>query len=501
MNKTIQPTYAGQDIVERSIFERSEPGHVGYRFEPLDVPEQALDQILPAAQLRKQVPRFPEVTEATVVRHFTRLSVLNHHIDRDVYPLGSCTMKYNPKVNELAAGMPGFAAMHPLAPPRAAQGCLEVMDLLRRCLIEITGLDGITLQPAAGAQGEFTAMLMARAYFADRREDRRRVIFPDSAHGTNPASVSLAGFEPVEIKSNERVLVDREALGRELDDRTAAFMLTNPNTLGLFEEEIVDIAAMVHEAGGLLYLDGANMNAMVGVTRPGDMGFDMCHLNLHKTFSTPHGGGGPGAGPVGFRDFLEPYQPRPTIERRDGGSFDLDWQRPKSVGKVHSFLGNFGMHVRALAYILALGPDGLRENTENAVLNANYLKALLREHFDLPYESASLHEFVLSGNRQKKRGVRTTDIGKRLLDYGFYSPTVYFPLIVEEAIMVEPTESEARSSLDRFALAMIAIAKEVESDPDLVRDAPHTTPVARLDEARAAKELKLRWHPPETNGG
>ncbi len=479
-------------MLEPLIFERSEPGYVGYRFEPLDVDPAPLDTLIPAEYLRSTPPAFPEVTEPTVVRHYTRLSVLNHHIDRDVFPLGSCTMKYNPKANEAVAELAGFAHLHPLTPVSAAQGALAVLHELAQCLAQITGLDHVTLQPAAGAQGELTAMLMARAYFRDRGEDRQRVIFPDSAHGTNPASVALAGFEPVEISSNERGTVDLVALSAELDERTAAFMLTNPNTLGIFEKDIVEIAERVHAAGALLYLDGANMNAMCGVTRPGDMGFDMCHLNLHKTFSTPHGGGGPGAGPVGVRDFLEPYLPRPVVRAQSGG-FELDWQRPKSVGKVHAFYGNFGMHVRALAYIWALGPEGLRENTENAVLNANYLKARLAGDYDVPYPSPSLHEFVLSGVRQKRRGVRTTDIAKRLLDFGFYAPTVYFPLIVDEAIMVEPTESETLRSLDRFADAMREIAREAREAPDTVRAAPHTTPLARLDEARAARALKLSY--------
>jgi glycine dehydrogenase subunit 2 len=490
----------GGTPLEPLIFERSHPGRVGYRLDPLDVPEQPLGELLPARFQRRRAPRLPEVTEATAVRHYTRLSVLNHHVDRDIYPLGSCTMKYNPKANDAAAALPGFAGLHPLAPEAAVQGALALMHALSRCLAEITGLDRVSLQPAAGAQGELTGMLLARAYFADRGEQRTRVIFPDSAHGTNPASLRLAGFEPVEIRSNARGLVDLEVLGSELDDRTAAFMLTNPNTLGLFEPEILEIARRVHEAGALLYLDGANMNALVGVARPGDMGFDICHLNLHKTFSTPHGGGGPGSGPVGVRDMLEPYLPRPTIARHDDGRFALDWERPRSIGKMHSFVGNFGVLVRAYAYILSLGPEGLRENTENAVVNANYLKSRLVGAYELPYTSASLHEFVLSGSRQKAAGVRTLDIAKRLLDYGFYAPTVYFPLIVDEAIMIEPTESETVRSLDRFAEAMLEIARDVHERPELILEAPHVTPVARLDEAHAARHLRLRWTPSAGDG-
>jgi len=480
---------------EPLIFELSVPGHVGYRLEPLDVPDVPIEELVPKEFQRRSEPRLPEVTEPQVVRHFTRISVLNHHIDRDVFPLGSCTMKYNPKVNEAVAGLGGFANLHPLTPEQGAQGALALMADLARHLAVITGMDRVTLQPAAGAQGEFTGLLIARAYFHERGEnERNRVIFPDSAHGTNPASAAMCGFEPVEIKSNARGVVDVEALSQALDGRAAVFMVTNPNTLGLFEEDILAIAARVHEAGALLYLDGANLNALAGVTRPGDMGFDICHLNLHKTFSTPHGGGGPGSGPVGVKARLEPYLPRPTIEER-GGRYILDWNRPRSVGKVHSFYGNFGMHVRALAYILALGPDGLREATENAVLNANYLKSLLVGDFDLPYDGPSLHEFVLSGDRQKEHGVRTADMAKRLLDHGFYAPTVYFPLIVHEALMIEPTESETKESLDRFAAALIDIAREARENPAVLHEAPHSTPVRRLDEARAARELKLRWQP------
>jgi glycine dehydrogenase subunit 2 len=480
---------------EPIIFELSVPGHVGYQLEPLDVPDIPVEELLPHDLRRRTEPRLPEVTEPQVVRHFTRISVLNHHIDRDVFPLGSCTMKYNPKVNETVAGLPGFANLHPLAPEQATQGALAQMADLARYLAVITGMDRVTLQPAAGAQGEFTGLLIARAFFRDRGEsERMRVIFPDSAHGTNPASAAMCGFEPVEIKSDARGLVDLEALSRALDSRAAVFMVTNPNTLGLFEEDILAIATRVHEAGALLYLDGANLNALAGVARPGEMGFDICHLNLHKTFSTPHGGGGPGSGPVGVKARLEPYLPRPTIEER-GGRYVLEWDRPRSVGKVHSFYGNFGMHVRALAYILALGPNGIREATENAVLNANYLKSLLVGEFDLPYAGPSLHEFVLSGDRQKAHGVRTADMAKRLLDHGFYAPTVYFPLIVHEALMIEPTESETKESLDRFAAALVDIAREARETPEVLHEAPHSTPVRRLDEARAARELKLRWRP------
>ncbi len=484
---------------EKLIFERSRPGVRGALLPELDVPARGADALVPEA-LRRQSPlRFPEVSEPEVVRHFTNLSALNHHVDKDLYPLGSCTMKYNPKINERMAALPGFGLLHPLTPEGDAQGALELMAMLEDALAEITGLPAVSLQPAAGAQGELTAMLVARAYHRDRGEDRDEVIIPDSAHGTNPASVRIAGLQAVEIKSNAAGRVDLAELKKLLGPRTAAMMLTNPNTLGIFERGIEEIAAAVHEAGGLLYLDGANMNALVGLARPGAMGFDMMHLNLHKTFSTPHGGGGPGSGPIAVREDLRPYLPFPTVERADG-AYRLEYVRPKSVGRVHGFFGNFGVLVRALTYILSLGAPGLREVSRNAILNANYLMAKLADVYELRYPGPCMHEFVLSASRQKARGVRASDVSKRLLDFGMHAPTTYFPLIVDEALMIEPTETESKETLDRFVEVMRRIAAEAEESPETVTGAPHTTPVARPDEARAARKLKLRWSPDDEAG-
>jgi glycine dehydrogenase subunit 2 len=440
------------------------------------------------------------VSEPEVVRHFTNLSVLNHHVDRNLYPLGSCTMKYNPKINDRMAALPGFALLHPLVPDDLAQGALTLLRRLEEALAEITGLPAISLQPAAGAQGELAAMLVARAHHASRGEGRDEVIIPDSAHGTNPASVRIAGMKAVEIHSNAEGRVDREALGRALGPRTAALMLTNPNTLGIFESEIEAVAGMVHEAGALLYLDGANMNALVGLARPGDMGFDMMHLNLHKTFSTPHGGGGPGAGPIAVREDLRRYLPSPVLVGEEG-AYRFDDDRPQAVGRLHGFTGNFGVLVRALTYIMSLGGEGLREVSRNAILNANYVMARLKDAYDLEYPGPCMHEFVLSAARQKRRHVRAADVSKRLLDHGFHAPTTYFPLIVEEALMIEPTETESRATLDAFVDAMLSIAREAEETPERVTAAPTTTPVSRPDEARAARQVKLRWTPEATRGG
>jgi glycine dehydrogenase subunit 2 len=460
-----------------------------------DVPDVPLEEILGAAQIRRESAALPEVSEPDLVRHYTRLSQRNYAIDVGFYPLGSCTMKYNPKINEDVARLPGFARLHPNVPEDLAQGALELLWRLEGLLCEVSGMDRVTFQPSAGAHGELTSLLMISAYHRDRGEaDRTRVIVPDSAHGTNPASAAMAGFQVVTVPSDARGNIDREALRRVVDQRTAALMLTNPNTLGLFEEHVAEVASIVHECGGLMYLDGANFNAMLGITRPGDQGFDVMHMNVHKTFSTPHGGGGPGAGPVAVKRLLEPYLPTPTVERH-GERFVLDEDRPKSIGRVRAFNGNFGVFVRAYAYILAWGPL-LRQVSEAAVLNANYLLARLRPYFDLPYDRTCMHEFVLSGRRQKQQdGVRTLDIAKRLLDYGFHAPTIYFPLIVEEAIMIEPTETESRQTLDAFADALIRIVHECRTDPDLVRSAPHTTVVGRLDEVAAARRLNLRWRP------
>jgi len=429
-----------------------------------------------------------------VVRHFTRLSRLNYANDEGFYPLGSCTMKYNPKVNEKIARLDGFAEAHPLMPEGAVQGCLQVMADLERYLCEITGMDAFTLQPAAGAQGEFTGIKMVRAYHQAHGNPRQIVLIPDSAHGTNPASAHLCGYRVEEIASNARGCIDLEELKRRMSEDVAVLMLTNPNTLGVFEREIGEISQVVHARGGLVYLDGANLNAFVGVARPGDMGVDVMHTNLHKTFSTPHGGGGPGSGPVGVKEILARFLPVPRIVRT-GERFLLKPDFPDSIGKVHGFYGNFGMHVRAYAYILANGAAGLREIAETAVLNANYLRTRLLGTYHLPYASPTLHEVIFSDRNLEPHGVRTLDVAKRLMDYGFHPPTIYFPLVVKGALMIEPTESEGIEELDAFVEAMIRIAREAEEDPELLRTAPHTTPVGRLDEAAAARKPVLRWTP------
>ena len=478
-----------------TVFDKSRPGRRGTTIPAPDVPTAPATELLPAGQVRDAPARLPEMPEHEVVRHFTELSLKNHHVDRALYPLGSCTMKYNPKVNEATARMPGFAGLHPLAPHDCAQGALRLMWELGEMLREIAGMDAITLQPAAGAQGEMTGVFLMRAFHRARGDGRRRkVITPDSAHGTNPATITLAGFEVVEVRSNEQGRVDLDSLRGVLDDETAGMMLTNPNTLGVFESEIEEIAALVHEAGGLMYMDGANLNALVGVVRPGDMGYDMVHFNLHKTFSTPHGGGGPGAGPVAVVESLARFLPFPQL-RRNGEEYTLDWDLPDSIGRLHGFYGNFGVLVRAYTYIRMLGPDGLREMADAAVLNNAYLSARLADTYPLPY-GRGMHESVFSGARLKKAyGVKTMDVAKRLLDYGFHAPTIYFPLNVAEALMTEPTETATREELDAYAEAMLAIAREAAEDPELVRTAPHLTPVRRLDEGRAGRRLDVRWEP------
>jgi len=478
---------------EKLLFEISRPGRRGFALPPLDVPDPERYD-LPAACTRDEVQGFPELSETEVVRHYTRLSRLNYAIDLGLYPLGSCTMKYNPKIHEKIARLPGFSEAHPQAPQEAAQGCLRLMHDLERALAAICGMDRFTLQPAAGAQGEQVGIMMARAYHRDRGNPRQVVLIPDSAHGTNPASAHLAGYRVEEIESNDKGCIDLPSLRRRMAEDVAVLMLTNPNTLGVFESEIEAIAATVHAKGGLLYMDGANLNAFVGRARPGDMGVDVHHLNLHKTFSTPHGGGGPGAGPVGVKKHLEPYLPVPTVEKA-GERYHLRHDRPKSIGKVRSFFGNFGMHLRAYAYILALGPQGLRRMAETAVLNANYIRRKLETTYHLPYTQPSLHEVVLSDKHLEETGVHTLDIAKRLMDYGFHPMTIYFPLIVKGAMMIEPTESESREELDAFIEAMRTIDEEARRDPELVRTAPHTTPIRRLDEVSAARNPILRWSP------
>jgi len=513
---------------EALVFEKSAPGKRAYKMPPLDVPAVDAKALLGEAH-RESRAGLPELSEIEIIRHFTRLSTWNYAIDLGMYPLGSCTMKYNPRVNEFVSRIEGLAEAHPYRPDALAQGILEVIDLLQRCLLEITGMDAITLQPAAGAHGEFTGILLARAWHESRGNPRKKILIPDSAHGTNPATAAICGYTVENLKSNAEGGIDLEALARQVDEETAALMLTNPSTIGVFENQIHKIADILHAKGSLLYMDGANMNALVGKVRPGDFGVDVMHLNLHKTFSTPHGGGGPGSGPVACRAFLEPFLPTPVLVKRSAtkglgtegpgtkglgtegpgtegpgteglgtegrGTAELRWDynRPQSVGRVRAFYGNTGMFIRALAYILANGPDGLRQTTEDAVLNANYIRKKLEDLYELPYKTPSMHEVVFSDKRQAAKGVKTGDIAKRLIDYGFHPYTVSFPLIVHGALMIEPTESESLEELNLFIDAMRSIAREVEESPELVKTAPHSTRVSRLDEVAAARKPVLRW--------
>jgi glycine dehydrogenase subunit 2 len=501
---------AHQTQSEGLVFDKSSPGKRAYKLAPLDVPEVDPAALLGDAQ-RNESAQLPELSEIEIIRHFTRLSTWNYAIDLGMYPLGSCTMKYNPRVNELVARIEGLAEAHPYQPESLAQGSLEIVELLQQCLIDITGMDAITLQPAAGAHGEFTGILLVRAYHESKGNARKKVLVPDSAHGTNPATAALCGYAVQNLKSNALGMVDLEALEAAVDEDTAALMLTNPSTIGVFESEIHKIADILHAKGALLYMDGANMNALVGKARPGDFGVDVMHLNLHKTFSTPHGGGGPGSGPVACKAILEPFLPTPVLVRKstnpgasglasetgEGKGATLAWSfdRPQSVGRVRACYGNYGMFIRALAYIMANGPDGLRQTTEDAVLNANYIRAGLQDLYELPYTTASMHEVVFSDKRQAAKGIRTGDIAKRLIDYGFHPYTVSFPMIVSGALMIEPTESESREELDLFIAAMRSIAQEVEDSPELVKNAPHSTRVSRLDETTAARKPVLRWKP------
>jgi glycine dehydrogenase subunit 2 len=486
-----------------TIFERSRPGRRAATLPPVDVPVRPLDELIPAHLRRERPAQLPEVSEPEIVRHYNRISRRNYDLDTGLYPLGSCTMKHNPRVNERVAALPGHARLHPAQDPQRAQGALELMWLLGEALAELTGLPHVSLQPSAGAHGELAGLLLTRAYHADRGERRTTVLTPDTAHGTNPASVTMAGYKLVKVTTDERGGVDVDDLRSKVTDDIACMMLTNPNTLGLFDENITEIAAIVHEAGGTLYYDGANLNAIMGHSKPGDMGFDIVHVNLHKSFSQPHGGGGPGSGPIAVSDRIEPHLPVPRIVRRDSGngtspSYDLDHDRPKSIGRLRGFQGNFGVFVRSYAYILSLGGDGLAEASETAVLNANYLLARLREgpaarYLPLAFERRCMHEFVLSGRPAKRvLKVTTLDVAKRLLDFGFHPPTIYFPLLVEESLMVEPTETETRESLDAFADAIEEILAEAERDPQLLKQAPYTTPVRRLDETAAARQPVVR---------
>ena len=480
---------------EALTFEKSSPGKKAYKLPPLDVPEIDASALLGGA-VREDAGYLPELSEIEIIRHFTRLSTWNYAIDLGMYPLGSCTMKYNPRVNEYVSRLEGIAEAHPYQPEHLSQGALQIIKTLQECLVEITGMDTITLQPAAGAHGEFTGILMTRAYHQSKGNPRKTVLVPDSAHGTNPATAAVVGYQVQNIKSNSLGMVDVPALEQLVTEDVAALMITNPSTIGVFESEIHKIADILHAKGALLYMDGANMNALVGKTRPGDFGVDVMHLNLHKTFSTPHGGGGPGSGPVACKAILEPFLPTPVVVENADGTLYFNYDRPQSVGRVRMFYGNFGMFVRALAYILANGPDGLRQTTEDAVLNANYIRKKLEDVYELPYKTPTLHEVVFSDRRQVARGVKTGDIAKRLIDYGFHPYTTSFPLIVPGALMIEPTESESKEELDLFVDAMRQVAREAEENPELVLNAPHSTRISRLDETTAARKPVLRWKPP-----
>ncbi|HEY7455694.1 MAG TPA: aminomethyl-transferring glycine dehydrogenase subunit GcvPB [Solirubrobacterales bacterium] len=492
-----------QDEAVLTIFERSQPGRRAAVLPEAEVPEPPLEELIPAALLREEAPRLPEVAEPEIVRHYNRLSRRNFDLDTGFYPLGSCTMKHNPRLNERVAALPGHARLHPAQDPKRAQGALELIWLLQESLAEICGLPHVSLQPSAGSHGELAGLLLTRAFHADRGEARPKVLAPDTSHGTNPASVTMAGYEIVKVATDERGGVEIDDLRAKVDDDVACLMLTNPNTLGLFDENIAEIATLIHDVGGTLYYDGANLNAVMGHSRPGDMGFDIVHVNLHKSFSQPHGGGGPGAGPIAVSERIEPFLPRPQVVRREGGNgsgphYDLDHERPRSIGRLRGFQGNFGVFVRSYAYILSLGADGLAEASETAVLNANYLKARLAagragRHLPVAFDRHCMHEFVLSGKPMKKElGIATLDLAKRLLDFGFHPPTVYFPLLVEEALMIEPTETETKESLDAFADAIDQILAEAEQDPEKAKQAPHTTPVRRLDEVKAARRPVVR---------
>jgi glycine dehydrogenase subunit 2 len=487
----------------KTIYEKSVPGRRAAQLPPLGegINETPIDELIPAHLLREQPAELPEVSEPEIIRHYNRLSRRNFDLDTGFYPLGSCTMKYNPRLNERVAGLPGHAKLHPATDPSDAQGALQLMYLLQESLSEITGLPTVSLQPSAGSQGELAGLLLTRAYHDDQGRNPTKVLTPDTAHGTNPASVTMAGYEVVKVATNEQGGVDVEDLKSKIDDDVACLMLTNPNTLGVFDENIAEISSLVHDAGGLLYYDGANLNAIMGQARPGDMGFDIVHVNLHKSFSQPHGGGGPGAGPIAVSGRVEPFIPRPQVVRNEIGDevfFDLDYDRPKSIGRLRGFQGNFGVFVRSLAYILSLGGDGLSKASRLAVLNANYLKQRLSEgragkYLPVAFDRHCMHEFVLSGAPMKKDlGIKTLDLAKRLLDFGFHPPTVYFPLLVDEALMVEPVETEAKSDLDAFAEAIESILEEAEGDATVAQNAPYTTPVRRLDEVGATRKPVIR---------
>jgi glycine dehydrogenase subunit 2 len=485
---------------ESLIFERSSPGKLAYQLPDLDVPPVAAAEALGVENVRDEIADFPEVSEVEAIRHFTRLSTQNYAIDYGLYPLGSCTMKYNPRVNEAVARIDGLAWIHPYQPESLSQGAMEIVAALEDALAEIAGMDAVTLQPAAGAHGEFTGILLIRALLESQGNPRKKVLIPDSAHGTNPATVATSGYIVENIKSNAQGMIDLEVLAQAANADVAALMVTNPNTIGVFERDIVEAAKILHAKGAMLYMDGANMNALAGIARPGDFGVDVMHLNLHKTFSTPHGGGGPGCGAVAVKRHLEPFLPIPRLERRTTNDeprtrYAWTYDLPKSIGRVRAFYGNFGVFVRALAYIMAHGGPGLRNATMDAVLNATYIRKLLEPYYELPYKSPTMHECVFSDDRQARQGVHTGDIAKRLIDYGFHPYTVSFPLIVHGAMMIEPTETESKQEIDLFIDALISIAKEVEEDPQLVLKAPHLTRTSRVDEVSAARRPVVRWKP------
>ncbi len=488
------PGTQGLLFEEPVIFERSVPGRQGYSLPELDVPAVDSSKLFSSEILRKDKPVLPEVSEPDVIRHYTRLSQWNYSIDTGFYPLGSCTMKHNPKVNEEVARMAGFTKAHPFQPVETVQGALHIIYELQNYLAAISGMDAVTLQPAAGAHGEFTGLLMARAYLTAKGNPRKKILIPDTAHGTNPASSAICNYQVVEIKSKEKGILTPEAVAAVMDEDVAALMLTNPNTLGLFEKNIREISEVVHAKGGLVYCDGANQNALLGQARVGDMGVDVMHFNLHKTFTTPHGGGGPGSGPVAVKKFLEPYLPVPIVAKQEG-KYILQHDRSQSVGKVRAFYGNFGMLLRAYTYIREMGPDGLKQVSDMAVTNANYIRARLTPFYHLAYDQLCMHECVFSDKKQSEKGVKTMDIAKRLMDYGYHPPTVYFPLVVPGAMMIEPTETESLETLNEFCDAMISIAKECEENPDKVHSAPHLTHRGRLDEVKAVREPKLVWKP------
>ncbi len=474
------------------IFDKSVKGRMGVKLPASQVPSLELSENINTALLREIPAELPEITEPEVVRHFVNLSTKNHHVDKDFYPLGSCTMKYNPKINDVIASMPGFAGLHPDQPEETTQGALQLMYELEQMMKKITGMSRVTLQPSAGSQGEFVGILMMKKYHAKNGENRKYIIIPETAHGTNPASVILGGFKTRQVKSDNRGRVDIEDLKSLVDADVAGMMLTQPNTLGLFEDNIEEISSVIHGVGGLMYMDGANLNALVGLARSADMGFDITHINLHKTFSTPHGGGGPGAGPIGVVDKLVPFLPVPMIDKVDDG-YTLNFGTDNSIGRIHTFFGNFGILVRAYVYIRMLGEEGLRDMTKMAILNANYLKARLQDKYEVPFSEGTMHEFVTSGIKQKERGIKVLDIAKSLLDYGYHAPTIYFPINIPEAMMIEPTESETKATLDSFADALLEIDERISTDPNSLKDAPITTPVRRLDETKANREPNLRW--------